>query len=107
MYYKLFDKTCKEMEKEFEEIDTKAQEKTNQQPTLMDLYKEMNRLKLENECLKADNIELHNIINGNNKYDTVVDGNEDLSYIDEYAKGYSEEELANAYIIADKNYKFV
>jgi hypothetical protein len=35
------------------------------QPTLMELYTELNRLKLENEILKADNLELHNKLYGN------------------------------------------
>ena len=79
-----------------------SQLKIKESPTLMDLYTEMNRLKLENEILKANNYELemvneqlrndvellHNRLNGNNQYDTVVDGNEDLSYVDEYAKGF-------------------
>jgi hypothetical protein len=71
------------------------------QLTLMDLYTRLNKLELENDLLKinnyelqkdngqlrSDNQELHNRLNKNNEYSTVVDGNDDLSYIDEYAKG--------------------
>lgn len=78
---------CKE-KIEFELIDG--------QPTLMDLYKEMNRLKLENECLKADkhelqkevlqlrsdNIVLHNKLNENSNDDT------DIGMLDEYEEEY-------------------
>lgn len=59
-----------------------------QQSTIMEILAEMNRLRLENEQLRNDNNELHNRLNINNQYDTVVDGNEDLSYVDEYAKGF-------------------
>lgn len=54
----MFNMTCKEKEMDFELKMAKAKETTEKQPTLMDLYKEMNRLKLENECLKADKHEL-------------------------------------------------
>ena len=78
---------CKE-KIEFELIDG--------QPTLMDIYKEMNRLKLENECLKADkyelqdeisqlrsdNIVLHNKINENSEE------NDDIGMINEYEEEY-------------------
>lgn len=100
------------------ELSTKGQ-----QPTLMDLWAEMNRLKLENECLKAnnyelkkqnlqlrnDNILLHNrLLDENSQYTTLVDGNDDLSYMDEYAKGNEEleEELAKAYKTTGDDYKF-
>ena len=89
---------CKE-KIEFELIDG--------QPTLMDIYKEMNRLKLENECLKADKYELqdeisqlrsdnmilHNKLNGNCE-------DKDLGMLNKYEDSYycgceSEEELRN------------
>jgi len=109
---------CEKLEKiEFKLIEDK--------PSLMDLYKEMNRLKRENEILKAnnyelqkennqlrnDNQELHNRINENieeNEYTTMVDGNDDLSYMDEYAKGNEELEieLAKRYEVAGDDYKF-
>ena len=96
------------------------------QPTLMDIYTEMNRLKLENDMLIAnnydlkkqnlqlrnDNILLHNRLDENSQYTTLVDGNDydndDLSYMDEYAKGNEEleEELAKAYKTTGDDYKF-
>lgn len=101
---------CKE-KIEFELIDG--------QPTLMDLYKEMNRLKLENKCLKADkhelqdeisqlrsdNIVLHNKINEKVEYTTMVDGGNDISYMDEYAEG-NEELMAKMYEVTSDDYKF-
>ena len=94
-----------------------------EQPTLMDIYTEMNRLKLENDMLiannyelkkenlqlRSDNILLHNKLNENSQYTTLVDGNDDdLSYMDEYAKGNEEleEELAKAYKTTGDDYKF-
>lgn len=94
-----------------------------QQPTFKDILVELNRLQLENECLKADNKELqkeniqlrsdnkelHNKLNENGEYTTLVDGNDDdLSYMDEYAKGNKEleEELAKAYKSTSDNFKF-
>ena len=94
-----------------------------QQPTLTNIYERLNKLELENQCLKADNKELqkenlqlrsdvnelHNKLNENNSYTTLVDGNDDdLSYMDEYAKGNEEleEELAKAYKTTSDDYKF-
>jgi hypothetical protein len=82
----------------FEEIESPI---NCENPTLIQILEELNRLKLENELLKADKKEmlreiqqlkndkmvLHNKFDENNQYTTVVDGNDDLSYIDEYAKG--------------------
>jgi len=89
---------CKQMEVEY------------QNPTIMDLIAEIDRLtqeltdaKVENYMLRNDNEALHN---RDNKYDTVVDGNEDLSYVDEYAKGYDEEDLAKSYEITSEDFKF-
>lgn len=42
------------------------------------------------EKLQADNELLHNMIENQEKTATIVDGGNDLSYIDEYAKGNSE-----------------
>lgn len=93
-----------------------------QQPTFKDILAELNRLKLENEFLKADKLELqkeiiqlrsdknelHNKSNENIEYTTMVDGNDDLRYMDEYAKGNKEleEELAKAYKSTSDDYKF-
>ena len=105
-----------------EEVEEIVIPTKGQQPTLMDLWTEMNRLKLENECLKANNYELkkqnlqlrsdinvlHNRLDENSQYTTLVDGNDDLSYMDEYAKGNEEleEELAKAYKSTGEDYKF-
>jgi len=85
------------------------------QPTFKDILAELNRLKLENKCLKADKQELqkeviqlkndnevlHNKLNENNYNDEALfEGNNPND-------DYNEEEWANAYTIADKNYKFV
>lgn len=100
------------------ELSTKGQ-----QPTFKDILVELNRLQLENECLKADVYELkkqnlqlrndnqvlHNRLNENSQYTTLVDGNDDdLSYMDEYAKGNEEleKELEKAYSIKSDDYKF-
>lgn len=66
------------------------------QPTLIEILTEMNRLKLENECLKANNrelqkevmqlrsdkIELHNERNENSEEDA------DISMLNEYEEEY-------------------
>lgn len=103
----------------FEEIESPI---NCENPTLLQILEELNRLQLENDVLKADKKELlkeiqqfkndkmvlHNKPSENSKYTTVVDGNDDLSYIDEYAKGNKEleEELAKAYSIKSDDYKF-
>ena len=75
------------------------------QPTLMDLYKEMNRLKLENECLKANNYELkkenlqlrsdnqvlHNKLNENSNDSSMLN-----EYEEEYLCGCESEENLKA-----------
>ena len=92
------------------------------QPTFKDMLMELNKLRLENEILKADKEELqkeniqlkndvqilHNKLNENSQYTTLVDSNDDLSYMDEYAKGNKEleEELAKAYRTTSDDYKF-
>jgi hypothetical protein len=83
--------------------------KGGQQPTLMEIYTEMNRLKLENECLKADNYELkkqnlqlrsdinvlHNRLNENNEEKD--DPSMLNEYEEEYLCGCESEEDFNAY----------
>lgn len=84
-----------------------------QQPTLMDFWTELNKLKLENKCLKADNYELkkenmqlrsdinvlHNRLNVGSYDKTLFEGNNPDN-------GYDEEELANAYAMAENDFKF-
>jgi uncharacterized protein (UPF0218 family) len=68
--------------------------------TIWELMTEIERLKQENMELKIDNELLHNIIESQNdkkEFLTVVDGNEDLSYVDAYAQGFAE---------AESDYKF-
>lgn len=105
--------------KEYEEI---VVPKKCKQPSLMDIYIRLNKLERENEILKANNYELkkenlqlrsdnqvlHNKLNENSKYATMVDGNDDLSYMDEYAQGNEEleEELAKAYSTKSNDFKF-
>ena len=106
---KMFDMTCKEIEKDFELKIAKATQKTTEeQPTLMQIYSRLNKLELENEMLKANNYELqkqnlqlrsdnmilHNKLNGN------CEGNNDIGMLNEYEEEYlcgceSEEELRN------------
>jgi hypothetical protein len=102
---------------EVEQIQTK-----NGQPTLMDILTELNRLQMENECLKADkqelvknkqellkevnqlkldNVILHNIIDKQNGKKEFVNNNGE--------GGYTKDEvitLATAYELAEKDYKF-
>lgn len=69
-----------------------------------DLMMEITRLRNENERLKIENIQikaekdewkdgfklLHNMMENQEHNATIVDGGNDLSYIEEYAKGNSE-----------------
>jgi hypothetical protein len=122
----MFDMTCKEKENDFEIKIAKATQKVEEKLTLMDIYERLNKLELENKFLKADKLELqkeniqlrndnqvlHNILNENREYTTLVDSNEedddDLSYMDEYAKGNKEleEELAKAYSSSSDDFLF-
>jgi hypothetical protein len=85
-----------------------------EQPTLMEIYKELNRLKLENKLLKADKLELqkeviqlrndknelHNKSNENSK-ETTNNNNEG---------GWTEEEfdiVVKGYAMVENNKKFV
>ena len=75
---------------------TQKAEGKKEQPTLMDIYEKLNKLELENECLKADklelkkenlqlrsdNIVLHNKINENSEE------NDDIGMINEYEEEY-------------------
>jgi hypothetical protein len=68
--------------------------------TMWKLMSEIERLKQENMELKIDNALLHNMIESQNdkkEFLTVVDGDEDLSYVDAYAQGFAE---------AENDYKF-
>jgi len=87
-----------------------------QQSTFMEILAELNRLKLENEMLKADKLELmkendqlrndievlHNELEVGS-YDKTLFERESSELNDEY----SEYELTNAYAIADKYFKIV
>lgn len=101
-------KTLKEREIEFEEFKLKAQEKKNQQPTLMEIYERLNKLELENKFLKADNYELkkqnlqlrndnqvlHNRLNENSEDDDIGMLNE---YEEQYLCGCESEEEFKTY----------
>jgi chromosome segregation ATPase len=114
--FKMNNIMCEELEEI--ELSTKGG-----QLTLMELYTRLNKLELENGILKANNYELkkqnlqlrsdinglHNRLNENREYTTLVDGNDDdLSYMDEYAQGNEEleEELSKAYKSTSDDYKF-
>ena len=83
------------------------------QLTLMELYTRLNKLELENGILKANNYELkkqnlqlrsdinvlHNRLNVGSYDKTLFEGNNPDN-------GYDEEELANAYAMAENDFKF-
>jgi len=97
-------------------IEELSQLKIKESPTLMDLYTEMNRLKLENEILKANNYELE-MVNEQLRNDVELLHNIAQNQIElEILKndknnqgGWTEEEtllLTSVYAEMDKDYKF-
>jgi uncharacterized protein (UPF0335 family) len=114
---------CKVQEYETKEIG---------QPTLKDILAKLNRLELENKCLKADNQELtkerdnwkegfellHNMIENeesisfeNGKLIVSNPSLEDLNLTDSFLNktedcGYDPDKMEEAYLEAEKNCKF-
>lgn len=70
--------------------------------TILEMMYEMDKLRKENEQLKTDNMRLHNVIE--DKYEE-SSKEEDLSYIDEYAKGNAEWDNYSLPKELDWNYK--
>ena len=102
----MLDMTCKEKEMDFNLEIAKATQKAEgkkEQPTLMDIYEKLNKLELENECLKANNNELQKqnlqLRNDNQVlHNKLNENNNDPSLLNEYEEEYlcgceSEEDL--------------